>query len=350
MATGKTGAPLRRTITHWTGGGNRASDLDKQHYHFITEWDGNVVAGKHEPEDNIVTSDGDYAAHVLNLNKGSIGVAMAGMHRAVEQPFDAGPSPITERQFEAHCLLLAELHREHAIPVTWETCLTHAEVQPTLGVVQKGKWDLTRLPFKLDLRGALPVGDYLRERVKSYMQAGGAEVLPAAKASFLRKGMQGEEVRVLQRDLQRLGFHLGEIDGKFGQRTENAVRAFQAAHGLEVDGVAGPQTQSAILTKGTPPPLRESSEDILRARGSETIKATDGQNIGILLTGAVATAGAVKDTVEQATGILDGCRVMLRDNWHILIVLALLFVLFLLTRRIRWARVRAAVTGENLSK
>jgi cell wall-associated NlpC family hydrolase len=56
----------------------------------------------------------------------------------------------------------------------------------------------------------------------------------------------GEKVRWLQRRLQLHGFDPGPADGMFGPRTEAAIRAFQAAHGLEVDGVAGPETKQAL--------------------------------------------------------------------------------------------------------
>ncbi|MBQ6805189.1 MAG: peptidoglycan-binding protein, partial [Clostridia bacterium] len=34
----------------------------------------------------------------------------------------------------------------------------------------------------------------------------------------------------------------GEDDGKFGRKTENAVRKFQKDQGIKVDGIAGTQT------------------------------------------------------------------------------------------------------------
>jgi len=55
-------------------------------------------------------------------------------------------------------------------------------------------------------------------------------------------GGGAREVRGLQRELRRDGFGPGPIDGRYGPLTERAVRRFQAAHGLSVDGVAGPHT------------------------------------------------------------------------------------------------------------
>jgi len=97
------GTDADRSITHWTAGAGRASAVDKEHYHRITERDGTIVHGTEEIEDNIVTSDGDYAAHTRNLNTRSAGFAMAGMRGAQEIPFYAGDSPINRHQFEAHC-------------------------------------------------------------------------------------------------------------------------------------------------------------------------------------------------------------------------------------------------------
>ena len=53
-------------------------------------------------------------------------------------------------------------------------------------------------------------------------------------------------VQVLQRDLEARGYPPGHVDGLYGPRTRHAVVAFQAAHGLEVDGVVGPQTWAAL--------------------------------------------------------------------------------------------------------
>lgn len=54
-------------------------------------------------------------------------------------------------------------------------------------------------------------------------------------------------VRQLQLLLSYLGYSPGEIDGVAGEKTKSAVEAFQRAEGLTVDGVAGVQTEKALL-------------------------------------------------------------------------------------------------------
>lgn len=58
-------------------------------------------------------------------------------------------------------------------------------------------------------------------------------------------------VRALQLRLARAGDRPGPIDGRYGPLTEHAVQRFQVAHGLTVDGIAGPVTLAA-LTSSTP--------------------------------------------------------------------------------------------------
>ena len=157
---------LSRVIIHWTGGGWKASSLDLKHYQFVVEGDGTVVAGVHSPEDNIRTTDKIYGAHTLNLNAGSIGVAMAAMAGAKDRPFSWGSHPLTSLQVDATCRLAWDLCRRYRIPVTRQTVLTHAEVQPTLGIRQRGKWDIRCLPGDRAVRDAVVVGDELRAQIK----------------------------------------------------------------------------------------------------------------------------------------------------------------------------------------
>ncbi|EWH00539.1 N-acetylmuramidase domain-containing protein [Halomonas sp. BC04] len=64
--------------------------------------------------------------------------------------------------------------------------------------------------------------------------------------TLLRHGHTGYAVEAVQRDLNRHGASL-EPDGIFGPATEWAVRKFQRAHGLVVDGVVGRKTRRALI-------------------------------------------------------------------------------------------------------
>lgn len=66
---------------------------------------------------------------------------------------------------------------------------------------------------------------------------------PTAIVRFGDRGLVVIEVQSLLTDA---GFSLGRVDGVFGSLTESAVRAFQSAEGLSVDGVVGPQTFAAL--------------------------------------------------------------------------------------------------------
>lgn len=156
---------MKRIILHWTAGGGKASAIDRQHYHFVVQADGTVIPGDFLPEANIAPVKGRYAAHTLNCNTGSVGVGLAGMLGAVERPFNAGKSPLTAAQVEAAVHLVAALCCKYGIAVDRKTVLSHAEVQPTLGIAQRGKWDIAWLPGMAAPGNPVAVGDTLRARV-----------------------------------------------------------------------------------------------------------------------------------------------------------------------------------------
>ena len=64
----------------------------------------------------------------------------------------------------------------------------------------------------------------------------------------LRKGDGGDAVALLQEELIRLGYLSGSADGNYGEKTAAAVKAFQKANGLQVDGSAGPETLNRIYS------------------------------------------------------------------------------------------------------
>ena len=72
---------------------------------------------------------------------------------------------------------------------------------------------------------------------------------PVKVLATLRKGSQGSAVSALQTMLNRLGFDSGKVDGIYGTKTMAAVRSFQEANGLTVDGIAGEQTLTTLAIR-----------------------------------------------------------------------------------------------------
>lgn len=67
---------------------------------------------------------------------------------------------------------------------------------------------------------------------------------------ILWRGMEGEDVKLMQRRLYQLGYYLGELDGVFGLGTRTAVYGFQRAHKLEkIDGKVGPATLERMFAQ-----------------------------------------------------------------------------------------------------
>jgi N-acetyl-anhydromuramyl-L-alanine amidase AmpD len=176
---------MKRLILHWTAGTHTVNDQDRKHYHFVIGGDGKVFTGKLTPKDNENVQDGVYAAHTWNGNTGSIGVAVAAMNGAKERPFVQSKWPITPAQVDALVTLCADLCRQYSIPVTRETVLTHAEVEPTLKIKQRGKWDITWLPGMKAPGDPVTVGDNLRAQITAAMAPKPALVAAKAPRTWL---------------------------------------------------------------------------------------------------------------------------------------------------------------------
>lgn len=62
----------------------------------------------------------------------------------------------------------------------------------------------------------------------------------------LKYGSQGEDVKTLQTNLTNAGYDVGGVDGIYGTKTANAVKQYQQANGLAVDGIAGSNTLAKL--------------------------------------------------------------------------------------------------------
>ncbi len=91
-------------------------------------------------------------------------------------------------------------------------------------------------------------GPVTKEAVTDYQAANGLLVDGIAGTetigalTVLRQGDRGRTVTDLQRKLHALKYYQADIDGVFGPLTDQAVKDFQQDQGIQVDGMAGPET------------------------------------------------------------------------------------------------------------
>ena len=148
---------------------------------------------------------------------------------------------------------------------------------------------------RINGRGVLVLALILLLIAASLLAVGAGKV--AAAGELLRYGSRGESVRQVQSRLNGLGYWCGTADGIFGVNTRSAVRRFQSAKGLSVDGIVGPKTYSAlgISSSSSSSSGRYSSSDLyLLAR------CVYGESRGEPYVGQVAVAAVVLNRVKSA--------------------------------------------------
>lgn len=69
--------------------------------------------------------------------------------------------------------------------------------------------------------------------------------------SLSKYGSTGDEVKQIQTKLKDWGYYSGSVDGIYGSKTFEAVKKFQKANGLTVDGIVGEKTLAALGIQGS---------------------------------------------------------------------------------------------------
>lgn len=95
--------------------------------------------------------------------------------------------------------------------------------------------------------GKLPYITYVQQEEVKEEQKG--EITVNIELTVLKKGSKGEQVKAVQRMLYAMGYDLGasKVDGSFGGKTDEAIRAYQKKKGLAVDGSVGTKTWTKLL-------------------------------------------------------------------------------------------------------
>lgn len=126
-------------------------------------------------------------------------------------------------------------------------------------------WTSPKDPMHVQLNGGTygtgKLEDFARRKIRadgfSTFNRGGTPA-PAPSAYWAEEGHSGEHVKRLQQFLNtEYGMGLA-VDGDFGPKTKDAVKAFQSSVGVDADGIVGPVTLAKLKEKGfvpdAPPP------------------------------------------------------------------------------------------------
>ncbi len=145
-----------------------------------------------------------------------------------------GTAPTTQGQFDA---LVDFAYNEGPENLASSTLLRLHKAGDYAGAAEQfARWE----EAKHHVMGGLVT----RRTAEKILYLSGSQPVAAVPAPtplpMIREGAQGLAVRQLQ---AKLGV---PVDGIFGPQTDTAVRAFQGKHGLAVDGVVGAQTWAAL--------------------------------------------------------------------------------------------------------
>ena len=83
-------------------------------------------------------------------------------------------------------------------------------------------------------------------RALALLAALAVALMPVALAAVLEVGSRGGDVTAVQKKLIQWGYLSGAADGRYGEKTRQAVIAFQRKNGLAADGRVGPATAKAM--------------------------------------------------------------------------------------------------------
>ncbi len=125
--------------------------------------------------------------------------------------------------------------------------------------------------------------------------------LPLAQAEIvLEVGSSGANVTKVQNRLIQYGYMTGSADGKYGEKTRDAVILFQKRNGLTVDGRVGKATAAALgvtLTSST----SSSASTIVSADQKLLAKLVYAEARGESYKGQVAVAAVVLNRVASSS-------------------------------------------------
>ena len=132
------------------------------------------------------------------------------------------------------------------------------------------------------------------------MIAFGLCLSPALADIVLEVGSSGANVTKVQNRLIQYGYMTGSADGKYGEKTRDAVILFQKRNGLTVDGRVGKATAAALGVTLTSS-ISSSSSTIVSADQKLLAKLVYAEARGESYKGQVAVAAVVLNRVSSSS-------------------------------------------------
>lgn len=145
----------------------------------------------------------------------------------------------------------------------------------------------------------------------SFLVTGSHLTTNAFSNQVIQRGAVGQDVIELQSRLKYIGYYKGKVDGVFGWSTYWAVRNYQQAFGLPVDGFVGAKTKQKLIktTKynssgDTSAPKKVTSTNIPAGFSNNDIQlmanAVHGESRGEPYIGQVAVAAVILNRVQSS--------------------------------------------------
>lgn len=153
---------LSRIHWHWTGGGHTPNAQDLASYHRLVTGEGEVI------EAHDLTR---VLSHTLNGNTSAISISACAMLDAVERPFSTGSAPLNMAHVDGIARLTAQFCFVYDIPVSQWSTLSHSEVEPSLGIKQRQKWDINWIPGMEAPADPIRVGNRIRDLVRARLES-----------------------------------------------------------------------------------------------------------------------------------------------------------------------------------
>lgn len=126
----------------------------------------------------------------------------------------------------------------------------------------------------------------------------------ALAATVLEVGSKGSDVTKVQKRLIQYGYMDGTADGRYGEKTRDAVKYFQRKNGLTADGKVGPSTAAALgvtLSGSSSQSTTASSGSVISADHRLLAKLVYAEARGEPYKGQVAVAAVVLNRVRSSS-------------------------------------------------